>query len=245
MVEKKVLKHIRQTLKSNQAAQCPRILFSPIWRTSPRRLDSTSLRTRFKGRTGWCIPIKYNSKVPRKVFRFSLFCKTESIVFEIQVWIIHVLSIQLSIKLSPGLVSHNSLNHTKRWEKDWLVNLHISLNVRGEGRTQNNQFFEFFGKREILYHHHITPIPPIVNILHPLSYERTLSFKGALSSESVHLLNRQICETSESLAEKFIKLVTAARIQTSAQPLSGWNFQHPTFSFMIFMAEIPRVTYWN
>ena len=34
VVEKKVLKHIRQTLKSNQAAQCPRILFSPIWRTS-------------------------------------------------------------------------------------------------------------------------------------------------------------------------------------------------------------------
>ena len=84
-----------------------------------------------------------------------------------------------------------------------------------------DHFFEFFGKREILYHHHITLIPPIVNILHPLSYERTLSFKGALSSESVHLLNRQICETSESLAEKFIKLVTATRIQTWAKPLSG------------------------
>ena len=93
--------------------------------------------------------------------------------------------------------------------------------LEGRGGLKITIFFSFCGKREILYHHHITPIPPIVNILHPLSYERTLSFKGALSSESVHLLNRQICETSESLAEKFIKLVTATRIQTWAKPLSG------------------------
>ena len=58
----------------------------------------------------------------------------------------------------------------------------------------------------------------------------TLSFKWGLKGNG-HLLNRQICEESESLAEEFIKLVTdpLGRIQTLPARKSARSFTYLIF----------------
>ena len=64
-------------------------------------------------------------------------------------------------------------------------------------------------------------------LLGEIALEATHCHSSGVGRENGHLLNRQICEESESLAEEFIKLVTdpLGRIQTLPAGKSARSFR--------------------